>query len=339
MELKRVAVIGADPISVSIALALKALKDPPEIEGYDTSGLLADLARTRGAFDKVSHRPERTVKDADLVLLSLPLTVMREALEVIAPALRPGCVVTDTACLKAPVVSWAAELLPAEAHFIGGHVILSPSAAKMEPHTDLEEAGPSLLRGALYCLTPAPGTDGSVIDELAELVQELGAQPFFIDVTEHDGMQAGIEQLPHLLTVALLLSIVDTPGWQEMRKFAGHHFARATDVGETPFESQAAIILNRENLVLRLNGLLTELMHVRDLLTKGDAEALEQLFAASATGRESWLADRAHGMWGPEGTTNIDDIPTSGERIGSLFFGERAMERLRKGDQNRPRRT
>jgi prephenate dehydrogenase len=40
MGFKRVAIIGVDRITASIALGLKAQKEPPEIVGYDAKAVL-----------------------------------------------------------------------------------------------------------------------------------------------------------------------------------------------------------------------------------------------------------------------------------------------------------
>ncbi len=338
MHFERVAVIGSDYISVSIALGLKAHKEPPEIVGYDTKAVMADLARTRGAFDRVERKPGRACRDADLVIVSVPLTAIRDTFTAIAPHLRPGCLVTDTACLKAPVMRWAEELLQKEVFFASGRPVLKQAAAGPEPPEGLDDASADLLTDALYCFTTSPGASGEVIAALTELAQALEAHPFFIDVAEHDGLQAGVEGLPDLLAIALLRATVDTPGWQEMRKFAGYRFAAATeaigDADET-HERNTAIFLNRENIVRRLDVLLTELVYLRDLLTQDDAEPLEETFAAAAEGRARWLRERGRGEWGRGAIARMDDIPSPGAQIRRMLFGERPARREKEAARPR----
>jgi prephenate dehydrogenase len=164
-----------------------------------------------------------------------------------------------------------------------------------------------------------------------DLANALEAQPFFIDVTEHDGLLAGADGLPNLLSIALLLATIDTPGWREMRKFAGSRFASATELASDVYEHYTAVFLNRENVLLRLNGLLSTLIHLRDLLADGDDDALEEVFAKAVDGRAAWISDRKHGVWDREGAVDVSQIPTSGDRVGRIFFGERLFNRLRQG--------
>jgi prephenate dehydrogenase len=319
MDVERVAVIGTDAISASIALGLKAQPEAPKIIGFDLEPAKAELARARGAFDRVQRKLDRATQEADLIIIAMPLTYMRDVFASIAPSLRPGSLVTDTARLKAPVMDWAEELLPENVNFVGGHVLPHP-ASVAEQVTDLGDASPDLLRGALYCFTTQTGTTDAVVDALSDLAATLGAHPFFIDATEHDGLQAGVEGLPSLLAVALLLATVDTPGWQEMRKFAGPRWDQYSYVHH-----------NRANTLLRLNGLLSELIRLRDILTNGDAEELEATFAKAVQSRANWIEQRRGGLWGTERVAPMEDVPTSGEQMGRLIFGHRMIQRLKRG--------
>jgi prephenate dehydrogenase len=321
MNLKQIAIIGTDCITLSIALRIKTWKEHPEIIGYHADKIAADLAHAQGAFDRVERKPGKACQDADLIIVSVPLTEMRETFTVIAPHLKPGALVTDTAHLKAPVMGWAEELLPENVLFVGGHLILNPAIVGLTPKTGLDEASDDLLTEALYCFTTPPGVPDTVIDALAEFAHILNAQPLFIDVTEHDGLQSGVEGLTDILAIALLRSTVDTPGWREMRKFADHHFAAATQVIEDAHERHAAIFLNREHVLHRLNVLLAELVHLRDVLTKDDAKLLEETFMGAAEGRKLWLREREQGMWTKEQSSSTSQLPSMGGQIRQLFLG------------------
>ena len=332
MDFKRITIIGANYISLSIALRLKTQKEPPEIIGYDAKRVTADLARAQGAFDRVKRKPGPACQDADLVIVAVPLTAIRETFTAIAPHLNPGTLVTDIARLKAPVMRWAEELLPKNAVFVGGRPILNPAVVGLEPIEGLDKASDDLLEEALYCFTTPPGVSDAVIIALDNLAQTLGAHPFFIDVTEHDGLQAGVEGLPDLLSVALLRTTVDTPGWREMRKFAGHRFATVT--AAAAHERHTAVLLNRENILRRLNVLLAELVHLRDLLSKGDAQLLEETFTGAAEGRERWIGERERGMWAKERSIRSNQIPTLGTQVRQMFLGEGLGRRREETDRS-----
>ena len=324
MSFERVAIIGTDTISVSIALGLKNQAHPPEIIGYDATSLPAKLAHSQGAFDRVERKPERACRGADLVIVAEPLTAIRETLATIAPHLDPGCLVTDTACLQAPVMHWAEELLPPNTPFFGGHPIPNPAAVGFTPLESLDRASADLLTEALYFITIPTGF--SATERATEMIKSLGAYPYFIDAAEHDGLHAGAEGLPDLLAIALLRATVDTPGWREMRNLAGRYFAAATQVAGNAAARHTAIFLNRENVRLRLDILLNELLRLRDLLSQDEAEPIEQAFIVAAEGRETWLQERERGMWTREPTVSREDVPTLGQQLGQMLLGGMARK-------------
>lgn len=324
--MNRVAVIGVNSLSASIALKLKAQDAPPEVIGYDENAVAADLAHARDILDRVESKPGLACQDADLVIISLPPSAIREAFVAIAPHLQPGCLITDTARLKAPILRWAEEILPETVSFVGGHPVPNPAIVGLDPLEGLDDARADLLREALYCFVTPSDASGLAIETCSEMARALEAHPFFIDAAEHDGLQAGVEGLLDVLTVALLQASLDTPGWREMRKFADHHFATATQAIDDAAERHVDTFLNRENIIHRLDLLIEALMHTRRLLARDDEEAWTEAFATAAEGRASWIKDRQRGMWVKDGTIDTQDMPGVGEQIGQMFFGELATK-------------
>jgi prephenate dehydrogenase len=190
----------------------------------------------------------------------------------------------------------------------------------------LDEASEDLLTESLFCFTTPPGVSGATINALDDLALIFDAHPFFIDVDEHDGLQSGVVGLPDLLSMALLRATVDSPGWEEMRKFAGPSFATATAAAvddDDVAERCAAIYHNREHIVRRLNVLLTELVSLRDLLSQDDAELVEEAFTKAVEGREQWLRDRERGMWVRDQSIGSEQIPSVGKQLRQMFLGNR----------------
>jgi prephenate dehydrogenase len=253
-----------------------------------------------------------------------PLADIEEAFAAISPHLENGAVVTDTARLKTPVLRWAEHLLPGRVSFVGGHLIPNPAVVGLRSLEGLEDASADLLREALYCFSASPNASSAAIEVCTSLAYALGAHPFFIDVTEHDGLQAGVEGLPDLLTIALLRATVDTPGWEEMRKFAGRRFAVATEAVEDISERHPSLFLNRENILHRLDALVEELVYLRNVLHQADEEALAETSAAAAESRSRWMKERRQGMWTEQGAFDMRDVPSAAQQIGRMILGNLA---------------
>jgi prephenate dehydrogenase len=324
MSSNRVTIIGINLISASIALGLQEYEDPIEVVGYDGDRTIADLADVRGIFDDVRRKPGPACEGASLVIVAEPLADIERAFAAISPHLEERAVVTDTARLKAPVLRWAENLLPERASFVGGHLIPNPAVIGLRTPEGLDDASADLLKEALYCFTPSPQASSESIEVATWLAYALGAHPFFIDVTEHDGLQAGIEGLPDLLTIALLRATVDKPGWEEMRKFAGRRFAVATEAVDDISKRHPSLFLNRENILQRLDALIEELVYLRDVLRVADEEALAETSTTAAEGRRRWMKERRQGMWVEKDTFDRRDVPNAAQQLGRMIFGNLA---------------
>jgi prephenate dehydrogenase len=326
MSTDRVTIIGINLLSTSIAFGLQAYKEPVEVIGFDADRAAADMAKVRGALDTVSRKPGPACEGADLVIVAEPLAGIERVFAAIAPHLERGAVVTDTARLKAPVLRWADDLLPEHVSFIGGHLIPNPAVVGLTPLEGLDDASADILKEALYCFTAAPSSSSGAIDVCAWLAYTLGAHPLFMDMTEHDGLQAGVEDLPDLLTIALLRATIDTPGWEEMRKFAGSRFVNATEAISNA-ERHPSLFLNRENLLHRVDTLMEELMRLREMLSRGDEEALAETVSEAARGRSRWMRERRKGIWSEDGTFDTRSVSGAAEQLGRMFFGNLATRR------------
>ncbi len=330
MHSHRIAIIGIDLISASVAYALQKQEETIELVGYDADPAIADLAKVRGAVDDVRRNPGPTCEGADLVIVAQPLTKIENTFAALSAYLEQGAIVTDTARLKAPVLGWAEDLLPEHVSFVGGHLIPNPAVIGLRALQGLDDADAGLLKKALYCFTTSPSTSSTAIDVCSWLAYAVGADAFFIDVKEHDGLLAGVEGLPDLMTVALLRATIDTPGWEEMRKFAGRRFATATEAVDDVQTRHPSLFLNRENILHRLDGLIEELTHLRRLLAQGDEEALAETLAEAVDGRSRWMRERRKGMWTEDDAFDTRDVPSAAKQLRRMIFGN-LTSRLDRG--------
>ncbi len=324
MNSNRVAIIGIDLISASIAMGLRDQRQTMEIVGYDTDRAIADLAKVRGIFDEVPRKPGPACQGAYLVIVSEPLTDIEATFAAISPHLEEGAVITDTARLKAPVLRWAEEVLPEHVSYVGGHCIPNPAVVGLRSLEGLGDASADLLEEALYCFTPSSKASSAAIETCSGLAYALGAHPFFLDVDEHDGLQAGIEGLPDLLTIALLRATVDTPGWKEMRKFAANRFAAATEAVDDAVRQYPSIYLNRKNVLRRLDSLMEELVYLRGVLSGADEDILAETATEAAKSRDRWMKQRQRGMWSEKDALDTRNVPGAAQQLSRMIFGNLA---------------
>jgi prephenate dehydrogenase len=217
-EQVQITIVGTGCIGTSIGLALHQATQPLLIVGHDKDSKNASLAQKMKAVDRTDWNLINACERADLVILALPLNAIEPTLKAISPYLKEGCVVTDTANLKQQVLVWADQLLPESVNFVGGDPLVTAAVAGPA------EARADLFQGSLYCVMPSPKAHPDSVSLVSSLVALLGARPFYLDPAEHDGLTAGIAQVPQVVALALWRGLLANAAARDMRKMAGSSF-------------------------------------------------------------------------------------------------------------------
>lgn len=315
----KVALVGLGAIGSSIGLALRRTEADLEIIGHDKDPLAARQAQKMGAVHKTHWNLISTCEGADLVVLSIPLPGIRDTLQALAPYLREGCVITDTATVKAPVMEWAAELLPEGVFFVGGDPIVSVEGSGSSAVTA------DLFKGATWVMCTAKGTVSEAIQLVSDLVSLLGAKPYFMDALEHDSLQAATDHLPLVMGAALLNTLGQSPALREMSKVGGQNLVHLTAASTADVASLRDIaVLNRDNIARWLGEMEEALRQAREIITRGDREQIEAFFTRAQESRKRWLVGEQ------------EDAPTPelhSFSFGSMFLGRMSLKEPRA---NRP---
>ena len=316
----QITIVGLGQIGASVGLALGDHRELVRRVGHDRDSGIARRAEKMGALDKVVVNLPSAVREADLVLLALPIDQMRDTLAVIREDLKEGVVVMDTGPVKEIVAAWAAEILPPERYYVGLTPVINP-AYLHEVDTGVEAAHPDLFRNGLMSIIAPRETPSEAIKLAADLTRLLGATPLFADPLEMDGLMAATQTLPQLMAAALLTVTIDQPGWREGRKIAGRSYAETTISITHPTEAatlRAAALFNRENVLRVLDGLIASLQSIRNDIHTQDAKALDERLARAQRGREEWLKQRTAANWLEEELPPAK-TPTSSEWFGRLL--------------------
>ena len=318
MKRPRITIVGTGFIGGSIGLALHQAEADFEVVGHDRVHGIARKAKKIGAVDRANWNLVSACEGADLIVIATSVGAIKDTLTAVGPYLKPGCLVTDTASIKSPVVQWAEAILPREVNFVGGDPIVgNVGAAAGHPSEGIDAARADLFSGAIYCLTPSAGAAPDAVRLVSDFVHLLGAKPYFLDPLEHDGLVASVDHLPFVLSTALLGVTTESASWQEMRKLAGGAFESATRFASTdPSTYRDACLVNRENIVRWIDTCSRRLGELRETILAEDAEKLEQVFEEAMIARQRWLKVRERGDWEE---VPPSEVPTMTSFVGQLF--------------------
>ena len=279
--MKKIAVLGLGLIGGSLGLALHQASVTKHISGYDSNPDATYQAWELGAITEICNTAEKAVQQADMVILATPILAMPELLERIAPELKRGVLVTDTASTKVQILNWAKTLLPAHVMFVGGH----PMAGRELSGIEAAEAG--LFEGCAYCLIPAAQASSEGVVQLSEIVMRLGAHPLVLDVDRHDRLVAGISHLPFVLSSALVQCLSKEEDWRELTTLAAGGFRDTSRLAAgSPTMYRDICVTNKVEILNWLDALALELDNIRSLIARDD-ENLETYFAQAKQLRET----------------------------------------------------
>ena len=332
--MSKITIVGMGLIGTSLGMALKKAQVGAEIVGSDRDAGVTNRAMKAGALDKTESTLSGAVRDADMVILATPVNAIGKLLEVIGPELQEGCIVTDTGSTKAEVLKWAEEYLPRTVNFVGGH----PIAGK--EFSGPEAAQADLFQDANYCIIPSKYAQKEAVRVVVDLVEAVGAKPYFIEAAEHDSFMAAISHLPMILSTVLVKATSGSHFWPEISKLAGGGYRDITRLasGEPTMNSDICLT-NQDGIIRWIDEFIKEMHAFRSLVEEG-SDSLWKTFDSAWEARDRWLQDK---VATPAAAPHVD-TPTSAENMGALFVGERSAGRIRemmdwfKDDKGRRRR-
>lgn len=294
-----IVLIGLDVIGASIGLALGQSALDVSRTGYDPDGATARSARSVGAVERLEFKPENAARKADLVVLNTSPELVREQIQALAGALKPGSIILDITPARTEIFAWASTVLPEDRYYVGGTPVLNPLRLDDVQH-EWGTPRADLFQGGLLALMIPPKTSEKAMDTVLAVARVLGAAPFFIEPAEVDAVAAVAEELPALVGAALMRVAVEAAGWREIRRMAGRRFAAAAAAGVIPNAARFAAALreNRSNVLAKLDALTAELGALRGLIEGDEQEALAERLTQATQAYINWRADRQQSDWG-----------------------------------------
>lgn len=230
---RRLCIVGLGLMGGAVGLAARRTGAALRICGVTDQSATIERARLMGAVDEATLDLREGVREADLVLLAVPVRMIPVVAQAIIPAVRAGTIITDVGSTKHLVVTAVEQLLAREkapVHFVGSHPLVGSEK------TGIESAPEVRLANATCLLTPSQNTDNEAYHRVEEFWQTLEMKTMRLSPQEHDAVLARSSHLPHLLSFALVQAQSDRsinlcgPGLRDMTRLAGSDVGLWTDI-------------------------------------------------------------------------------------------------------------
>ncbi len=281
---ERVAIIGVGLIGGSFALALKQAGACRHVVGVGRNPENTRLALERGIVDSVATQVA-SVADCDLVFVAAPVAQFPKIFGELSPRLQDKTLITDGGSTKRDVIAAARKALGLRVgQFVPGHPIAGGE------RSGAAAADPGLFQGKRVILTPLAENASSAVERIGAAWTACGARLGTMTAEEHDAVLSTVSHLPHLLAYALAHDVATRQNASRLFEVAGAGFRDFTRIASSHPEMWRDICMaNRDALLSDLSQFSGKLQLIRQMLEKGDAAALEKLFAHAREARDKWL--------------------------------------------------
>jgi cyclohexadieny/prephenate dehydrogenase len=272
---KRMAFIGIGLIGSSLARVVRRDGLAGEIAVAARRQETLDAALRLGLADQVTTDPAEAARDADIVVICTPLGAYAAVAEAIAPALKPGAIVTDVGSVKRAAIDAIKPHLPAGVHLVPGHPLAGTE------HSGPESGFAELFEGRWHLLTPEDGTDAAAVAKVTDLWRRAGSKVEIMDPGHHDQVLAITSHLPHLIayTIVDTATQLSTDLQKEVIEFSATGFRDFTRIAASDPVMWRDIFLTNRDAVLEILGRFTEdLTAMQRMIRKGDGDGLEDVF-------------------------------------------------------------
>lgn len=281
---ERIALIGIGLIGSSIARDIKELGLAREVVVSTRSEETLKRAEELELGTSYTTSVADAVREADLVIVSVPVGASEDVAKQIAPHSKAGAIVTDVGSTKASVIAQMAPHMPQHVHFIPGH----PLAGTEKSGPDAGFAG--LFRDRWCIFTPLPGTDAAALDRLKGFWLALGSRVDEMDPEHHDKVLAIVSHLPHIIAYNIVGTADDlsTVTESEVIKYSASGFRDFTRLAASDPTMWRDICLHNKDAILEMLARFSEdLAYLQRAIRWGEGDKLFELFTRTRAVRRS----------------------------------------------------
>ncbi|WP_404818770.1 bifunctional prephenate dehydrogenase/3-phosphoshikimate 1-carboxyvinyltransferase [Thalassolituus marinus] len=289
----RIAVVGLGLIGCSWVKGLRDRAAVATVVGYDRNLDSMQEALRVGLIDDFSTDIQQVVRDADLVILSVPILSMRQVLSDLKPALNDKTVLTDVGSVKGSVAADVGEVLGfGFSRFVLGH-----------PIAGSEKSGVAAADGNLYVrhkviLTPEEHTSPDAVALVRAAWEVVGADIEEMTVEHHDEVLAATSHLPHLLAYSLVDTLANSHENKEIFNYAAGGFRDFTRIAaSSPVMWRDIFSANKGQILKTLDLFSHDLAFLRHAIEQDDTTTVMGVLTRAKVARDHFskiLARRAY---------------------------------------------
>jgi prephenate dehydrogenase len=284
-NIQQLTIFGVGLIGGSLAKALRKVGYCHKIVGCSRHETHLQRAVELDVIDDYFLDPIEAVKNANIILLAVPLGAMETILAKIKNAIPTNCIITDAGSAKESVIHAVERVFPEGCpNFVAGH----PIAGREQSGVDA--AISDLYQGRRTILTPLASTDHNALRTIQTMWQAAGAQVEIMPVQQHDQVLAATSHLPHLLAYNLVNTLAKSEHSEDIFRYAAGGFKDFTRIASSdPTMWRDICMANRSAILEMINHYQDSLGELAQLIESDNTDAVFDIFSEAKASREQFL--------------------------------------------------
>ncbi len=283
-KIKKIAFIGIGLINSSLARDLREKNFYQKSSAYSRTKKTRNILKKLKIVDKVEDSYANTVRDADLIVIGVPVEAFSSVIKKISNHLKQGAIVTDVGSVKKSLVKISQKILSKEVDFIPGH-----------PIAGTENSGPEsgfkgLFKDGHCILTPSALARKESVEVVIKMWNLVGMKVDIMDPEYHDLVLAITSHIPHIIAYSIVgtVSNLEKSIKTEVIKYAASGFKDFTRIAASdPVMWRDIMLSNKHSILKMLKIFKNDLAKLEVAIKKEDSKFLFNLFSKTRKIRKS----------------------------------------------------
>ena len=273
-----IVIIGLGLMGGSVAKALKNKNPDISISAFDHNNSALDLALDVGIIDqKISTLEEinqLTSDDVDIIIIAVPVIESLKVFDAINGLFNSEITITDTASAKLLISNHLEENYSSPTNIILSH----PMAGSH--NTGVGYADEAMFSNKKVLITELLNPKDHCIKMVTNLWEGLGAAVFKIDPVRHDEIMSYASHLPHVISYAVLNSIMKNSNKDITTFSAGGLKDFVRIAGSDPKMWTDIFLSNKESILKAIDAYKDSLDEIKELVESENEKELQDLLGS-----------------------------------------------------------
>jgi len=281
---EQVSIIGCGLIGSSVFRALKKNDSVKKVITFDSDKSVSEIIKKENLSDRIVSSPEEAVSNADLVLISTPLSGFELALDSIKKHLKSESILTDTSSVKKGADAVVKKMNFKNISWIPSHPVAGTE--KSGPRA----GSPDLFKGRWTILTPDSKIKDSDVKKVSLFWESMGSKVKIMSAKDHDKILSLTSHLPHVIAYNIVKTAMgdDEKTKKDIIRYSAGGLRDFTRIAASnPIMWKDIFIDNSDLIIDGINKFSKSLDEFKKAITEKDSKKLLEIFEKSKEFREA----------------------------------------------------